>query len=82
MNARVFQTEEVQELLKAATNLEGKDGNVRLKQITHRLLADLFKAIDDLDITPDEVWAGINYLNKLGQVGGAALLSAGLGIEK
>ena len=57
MNARVFQTKEVQDLLKAATNLDGKDGNARLKQVTHRLLADLFKAIDDLDITPDEVWA-------------------------
>jgi catechol 1,2-dioxygenase len=82
MNARVFQTKEVQDLLKAATNLDGKEGNARLKQITHRLLADLFKAIDDLDITPDEVWAGINYLNKLGQDGEAALLAAGVGLEK
>ena len=30
MNVRVFQTQEVQELLKAAANLEGKDGNVCL----------------------------------------------------
>ena len=82
MNARVFETKEVQDLLKAATNLDGKEGNARLKQITHRLLADLFKAIDDLDITPDEVWAGINYLNKLGQDGEAALLAAGVGLEK
>ncbi|PLC40978.1 catechol 1,2-dioxygenase [Ralstonia pickettii] len=82
MTARVFQTKEVQDLLKAATNLDGKDGNPRLKQVTHRLLADLFKAIDDLDITPDEVWAGINYLNKLGQDGEAALLAAGVGLEK
>jgi catechol 1,2-dioxygenase len=82
MSAKVFDTKEVQDLLKAATNIEGADGNVRFKQILNRLLGDLFKAIDDLDITPDEVWAGITYLNKLGQDGEAALLAAGLGLEK
>jgi catechol 1,2-dioxygenase len=82
MSAKVFDTKEVQDLLKAATNVDGKDGNARFKQILNRLLSDLFKAIDDLDITPDEVWAGVNYLNKLGQDGEAALLAAGLGLEK
>ncbi|KAH0445332.1 hypothetical protein KCU90_g404, partial [Aureobasidium melanogenum] len=82
MSIKVFGTKEVQDLLKAATNLEGKGGNARSKQIVHRLLSDLFKAIDDLDITPDEVWAGVNYLNKLGQDGEATLLAAGSGLEK
>ncbi|WP_248323031.1 catechol 1,2-dioxygenase [Caballeronia sp. Sq4a] len=82
MSVKVFQSEEVQGLLKAAANLAGEGGNARAKQITHRLLSDLFKAIDDLDMTPDEIWAGVNYLNKLGQDGEAALLAAGLGLEK
>ncbi|MEM5389649.1 catechol 1,2-dioxygenase [Paraburkholderia phymatum] len=82
MSTKVFDTNEVQELLKAAVNLEGENGNLRFKAILHRLLSDLFKAIDDLDITPDEVWAGVNYLNVLGQQGEAALLAAGLGLEK
>ncbi|QSN63092.1 catechol 1,2-dioxygenase [Caballeronia sp. M1242] len=82
MSVKVFQSEEVQGLLKAAANLAGDGGNARAKQITHRLLSDLFKAIDDLDMTPDEIWAGVNYLNKLGQDGEAALLAAGLGLEK
>jgi catechol 1,2-dioxygenase len=82
MNTKVFDTKEVQDLLKAASNLDGEEGNRRFKQICHRLLSDLFKAIDDLDITPDEVWLGVNYLNKLGQDGEAALLAAGLGLEK
>ncbi|CAM2162551.1 Catechol 1,2-dioxygenase 1 [Paraburkholderia sacchari] len=82
MSVKVFETQEVQDLLKAATNMDGSDGNARLKQLVHRLLGNLFKAIDDLDITPDEIWAGINYLNKLGQDGEAALLAAGLGLEK
>lgn len=82
MTIKVFDTQEVQDLLKAATNLEGADGNPRFKQIINRLLGDLFKAIDDLDITPDEIWAGVNYLNQLGRDGEAALLAAGLGLEK
>ena len=82
MSAKVFETKEVQDLLKAAANLNGSNGNARFQQIVYRLLGDLFKAIDDLDITPDEIWAGVNYLNKLGQDGEAALLAAGLGLEK
>src|SRR3954470_23814132 len=82
MRVKVFQSEEVQALLKAATNIASDAGNASTKHITHRLLSDLFKAIDDLDMTPDEIWAGVNYLNKLGQDGEAALLAAGLGLEK
>jgi catechol 1,2-dioxygenase len=82
MSVKVFDMKEVQDLLKAAANLGSRDGNARAKQIVQRLLGDLFKAIDELDMTPDEVWVGVNYLNKLGQDGEAALLAAGLGLEK
>ncbi|MGF6663092.1 catechol 1,2-dioxygenase [Paraburkholderia atlantica] len=82
MSVKVFETKEVQDLLKAASNVDAGNGNARSQQIVFRLLGDLFKAIDDLDITPDEIWAGVNYLNKLGQDGEAALLAAGLGLEK
>ncbi|WP_345816951.1 catechol 1,2-dioxygenase (plasmid) [Paraburkholderia sp. PREW-6R] len=82
MSVQVFETQEVQNLLKAAANAGGESGDARAKQIVHRLLSDLFKAIDDLDMTPDEIWAGVNYFNKLGQDGEAALLAAGLGLEK
>ncbi|HEX7932057.1 MAG TPA: catechol 1,2-dioxygenase [Paraburkholderia sp.] len=82
MSVKVFDTKEVQDLLKAATNVASQDGNARAKQIVQRLLSDLFQAIDELDITPDEIWAGVHYFNKLGQDGEAALLAAGLGLEK
>ncbi|MDR5856172.1 catechol 1,2-dioxygenase [Caballeronia sp. LZ062] len=82
MSVKVFDTKEVQDLLSAAANLGSEQGNGRAKQITHRLLSDLFKAIDDLDMTPDEIWAGVNYFNRLGRDGEAALLAAGLGLEK
>lgn len=79
---KVFETKEAQDLLKAAANVGSQDGDARTKQIVHRLLGDLFKAIDDLDMTPDEIWQGVNYFNKLGKDGEAALLAAGLGVEK
>jgi catechol 1,2-dioxygenase len=82
MSVKVFDTKEAQDLLKAAANVGSQDGSARAKQIVHRLLSDLFKAIDDLDMTPDEIWAGVHYFNKLGQDGEAALLAAGLGLEK
>ncbi|SDV47025.1 catechol 1,2-dioxygenase [Chitinasiproducens palmae] len=82
MSVKVSQSAEAQALLRAAANLDGTDGSARAKQIIHRLLSDLFKAVDDLDMTPDEIWAGVNYFNKLGQDGEAALLAAGLGLEK
>lgn len=82
MSVKVFETSEVQNLLKAASNIDGSAGNARAKQITHRLLSDFFKAIDDLNMTPDEIWAGVDYFNKLGKDGEAALLAAGLGLEK
>lgn len=82
MSVKVFDKQEVQDLLHAAANLGCEGGNARAKQIVRRMLGDLFKAIDDLDMTPDEIWAGVNYLNQLGQDGEAALLAAGLGLEK
>lgn len=82
MSVNVFNTEEVQDLLKAASNIEGTGGSPRAKEIVHRLLSDLFKAVDDLNMTGDEIWAGVNYLNKLGADGESALLAAGLGLEK
>jgi catechol 1,2-dioxygenase, proteobacterial len=82
MSVKVFDTKETQDLLKAAANVGSQDGSARAQQIVLRLLGDLFKAIDDLDMTPDEVWAGVHYFNKLGQDCEAALLAAGLGLEK
>src|SRR3984893_2385914 len=82
MSVKVFDTKEAQDMLKAAANVGNPLGCARARQIVHRLLGDLFKAIDDLDMTPDEIWAGVHYFNKLGQHGEVALLAAGLGLEK
>jgi len=70
---------EIADLARKASGLNNKKGNKRLQTITNRLLTDLFEAMLDLEITPDEMWAGVSYLSRLGPEAG--LLTPGLGIE-
>jgi catechol 1,2-dioxygenase len=82
MSVQIFNTSEVQDFLRLATGLDQERGNPRTKKIVHRILTDVFKAIEDLDVTSDEYWAGIAYLNQLGARGEAGLLSPGLGLDR
>lgn len=81
MTVTIFNRPDVQEFLTELSGLNNKDGDPRMKRIVHRLMSDLFKAIDDLDITPDEYWQGVAWLNDLGAAGQAGLVSPGLGID-
>jgi len=82
MSVHIFNTTEVQDFLRLASGLDQEGGNPRTKKIVHRILSDLFKTIEDLDITSDEYWAGIAYLNQLGARSEAGLLSPGLGLDR
>ncbi|WP_180900340.1 catechol 1,2-dioxygenase [Martelella soudanensis] len=81
MTVKIFDRPDVQEFLNVLSGLDKADGNPRMKEIIHRLVSDLFKAIDDLNITPDEYWTGIAWLNDLGAAGQAGLISPGLGLD-
>lgn len=82
MSIEIFKTTEVQDFLRLATGQDQPGGNPRTKQVIHRILSDLYKAIEDLNVTSDEYWAGIAYLNQLGARGEAGLLSPGLGLDR
>ena len=82
MSVKIFDSQEVQNFLRLATGLDGAEGNPRTKQIMHRILSDLYKAIEDLNITPDEYWAGVAFINRLGANSEAGLLSPGLGFDR
>lgn len=82
MSAHIYDTPEVQDFLRLASGLDQSGGNPRTKQIVHRILSDLFKTIEDLEITSDEYWAGVAYLNRLGASSEAGLLSPGLGFDR
>ena len=81
MSVKIGDKPEIIEFLKIASGQTTTTGNPRAKQIIHRLLSDLLKTIEDLDITPEEFWAGVSYLNDLGAAGEAGLLAAGSGLE-
>ncbi|WP_347452691.1 catechol 1,2-dioxygenase [Acinetobacter thermotolerans] len=53
----------------------------RVQQVVVRLVADLFQAIEDLDLSQSEVWKGLEYLTDAGQANELGLLAAGLGLE-
>ena len=60
MTVKIFDTPEVQTFLNAVAGLDQAGGNDRAKQIVHRLVGDLFKLIDDFDVSEEEYWAAVN----------------------
>lgn len=81
MNLNLSQTPEVQAFFEKASGFDNDRGDPRSKQIIFRLLQDAAAIIEDLDITENEFWKAVDYLNRLGARGEAGLLMAGLGIE-
>ncbi|XKE47058.1 catechol 1,2-dioxygenase [Halomonas organivorans] len=81
MTVKIFDTPEVQDFLKAVSGFDQDGGNERAKQILHRLLSDLYRLIDDYDVTPEEFWSAVSVLNALGQGTQFGLLSPGLGFD-
>jgi catechol 1,2-dioxygenase len=81
MAAKITQTEEIKKFLNIVSGMTSDKGNPRAKKIVHRILADLFNTIEDLDVRPDEFWAAVDYFNDLGQHMEAGLLTPGLGLE-
>ena len=65
--SELLETREVQSLLTKVSGLANDKGDARLKRIVHRVVSDLFKAIEEFDIQPDEFWGAMSYLTTLGQ---------------
>lgn len=70
------------QLLERVTQSRVSPGNARVRDITQRIVSDLFRTIDDLDVRPDEFWAAVDWLTRLGQSGQAGLITAGLGFDR
>ena len=81
MTVKISQTEPVQAFLKEAAGVLNDGGNPRVKTLMHRILKDAVNIIEDLDVTPEEFWKAVNYLNVLGARQEAGLVVAGLGLE-
>jgi catechol 1,2-dioxygenase len=72
---------EIQAFFREAAGLNQDKGDARCKQIILRVLQDAARLIEDLEITENEFWGAVDYLNRLGAKNEAGLLVAGLGIE-
>jgi catechol 1,2-dioxygenase len=72
---------ELETLLAISSGLNSAQGNERFKTIMHQVLGDLCQTIKKFDISDEEFWLAVNYLNELGERKEAALLAAGLGLE-
>lgn len=56
-------------------------GDERVKLIVNRLVRDLFYAIEDLDISAEEIWHALDWFTESGRDGMYGLIAAGLGLE-
>src|SRR5690606_21133879 len=47
-----------------------------------RLMSDIFQIVEDFDVSSDEFWRAVYFINELGQNGEASLLAPGLGMDR
>lgn len=81
MASGIIEKNVIQELAGRASGLDTEGGDRRLKEIMNRLLGDLFQAIDDLDISMNEVWGAVAYLGAAGRNNELGLIAPGIGLE-
>jgi catechol 1,2-dioxygenase len=74
--------QDIEQLMKKI-NVDSAEGNIhpRVQQVVLRLVTDLCKAIEDLDIQPSEFWQGLEYFGDAAQANELGLIAGGLGIE-
>ncbi len=70
------------QLLELVNTKQIAEGNPRVRALTQRIVTDLFKTIDEMDVTPDEFWKAVDWLTRLGQTGQFGLITAGLGFDR
>ncbi|WP_274570955.1 catechol 1,2-dioxygenase [Neisseria leonii] len=75
--------QQIEQLVKAF-NIDTARGETdsRIQAITVRLVCDLFKAIEDLDLSPYEIWKGMEFLTDAAKNNELGLIAAGLGLER
>jgi catechol 1,2-dioxygenase len=79
MDEIFVKTPEVQQLLDRVAGIGSSDGNPRVKAIVRDLMESLMTIIVRHDISEDEVWGTVTYLQK--GAGEFGLLMPGIGLE-
>ncbi|QLC74804.1 catechol 1,2-dioxygenase [Pseudomonas sp. LPB0260] len=81
MTIKISHTAEIQKFFEEAAGLTNDQGSPRVKQIMLRIINDAAKIIEDLQVSDDEFWTAVDYLNRLGARSEFGLLVPGLGLE-
>lgn len=81
MTVKISQTAEVQKFFEEASGFNSEQGSPRIKQLMLRIVNDIARIVEDLEVTQDEFWMAVDYINRLGGRHEAGLLVAGLGLE-
>ena len=81
MPTNLIKKDVITALAARAAGLDNTDGDPRLKRVVNRLLVDLMVAIDDLDISMDEFWAGVAYIGQAGKANELGLIVPGVVLE-
>lgn len=71
-----------QQLLDLVNTVQVAPGNPRVRALTQRIVSDLFKTIDEMDVSADEFWTAVDWLSRLGASGQTGLITAGLGFDR
>jgi catechol 1,2-dioxygenase len=79
MTSSLVQRPDVQTLLDSVAGLDRPGGDPRSKQILRRIVADLFATIDAFDISPEEFWGMVGFLQQAAPEFG--LIAPGLGFD-
>lgn len=81
MSESLLQTEAVKQLIHKVAGYDQQAGDARLKKIIERVATDMFRTVEEFDVTPTEFWTAVSYISRLGQANEVGLLVPGLGIE-
>lgn len=81
MSIKLSHTESVQNFFKEVSGLTNDQGSPRVKALVNRILMDSIRIIEDMEVTTEEFWKAVDYLNRMGARSEAGLLVAGLGLE-
>jgi len=79
MTSALVQSPDIQKLLDQVSGLNRADGDERLKRLVRHVVEGLYSAIDAFDVTPEEFWRLVSFLQAAAPEFG--LIAPGLGFD-
>lgn len=79
MTLTLVQGAEIQQLLDRVGGLDVAGGDARIKRIVRKIVSDLYSTIDEFDVSPEEFWSALGFLQQAAPELG--LIAPGLGFD-